>query len=77
MSFADFAAYGIPVVSALVGWGTNVLALHMTFEPIEPWGRPPWFGWQGIIPANAVRMALGGGAALGVLVGLAQASFLS
>lgn len=53
-----FWLYGsIPVISALVGWGTNVLALKMTFYPLEFRGKPPHFGWQGIIPAKAVKMA--------------------
>ncbi|MGB0839074.1 MAG: DUF445 domain-containing protein [Chitinophagales bacterium] len=47
----------IPLVSGLVGWGTNVLALRMTFYPTEFWGLPPFFGWQGIIPAKAGVMA--------------------
>jgi len=50
--------YGsIPVLAALVGWGTNVLALKMTFYPLEFVGVRPWFGWQGIIPAKARKMA--------------------
>lgn len=47
----------LPVMSALVGWGTNWLALKMTFYPLEPIGWPPWFGWQGIIPSKAAKMA--------------------
>ena len=47
----------IPVMSALVGWGTNVLALKMTFYPVEFVGVPPIFGWQGIIPSKAEKMA--------------------
>lgn len=48
---------GIPLMSALVGWGTNVLALKMTFYPLEFIGVPPWLGWQGIIPSKAAKMA--------------------
>jgi uncharacterized membrane protein YheB (UPF0754 family) len=47
----------IPVVSAIVGWGTNVVALKMTFYPLEFKGIPPYLGWQGIIPAKAESMA--------------------
>lgn len=47
----------IPIVSALVGWGTNVLALKMTFYPIEFKGLFPPLGWQGIIPSKAEKMA--------------------
>jgi uncharacterized membrane protein YheB (UPF0754 family) len=46
----------IPVVSALVGWITNVIALKMTFYPIKYFGIRP-FGWQGIIPSKARKMA--------------------
>jgi len=46
----------IPIVSGIVGWGTNVLALQMTFYPLEYAGIRP-FGWQGIIPSKAKKMA--------------------
>ena len=46
----------IPVISALVGWITNVLAIHMTFYPVEFVGIRP-FGWQGIVPSKARKMA--------------------
>ncbi len=46
----------IPVISAIVGWMTNVLAVKMMFAPIDFVGV--WkIGWQGIVPANAARMA--------------------
>ena len=49
----------IPVVASLIGYGTNVLAIQMTFLPLEYIGfyeaafRQCGFslGWQGIIPA--------------------------
>jgi uncharacterized membrane protein YheB (UPF0754 family) len=56
----------IPWVAGLVGYVTNVLALEMTFYPVEFWGielfrlkNEPWglFGWQGIIPTKAEKMA--------------------
>ncbi len=54
-------AYGpyllIPFISAFVGWITNVLALRMTFHPVEYVGLGPWIGWQGIIPSRAASMA--------------------
>ena len=60
MTFSDFVSYlpylTIPLVSALVGWITNVLALKMTFYPIKYVGIRP-FGWQGIIPSKARKMA--------------------
>lgn len=60
--------YGtIPLVAALVGWGTNAIAISMTFYPLEFVGccpsvqlyGMPIFGWQGIVPANCKRMAEG------------------
>jgi uncharacterized membrane protein YheB (UPF0754 family) len=56
----------MPWISGFVGWMTNVVALEMTFGPLEFWGwelwrfgDQPWglFGWQGIIPAKAEKMA--------------------
>lgn len=50
--------YGlIPIISSLVGWITNILALRMTFYPLEFTGIPPYLGWQGIIPSKAGVMA--------------------
>lgn len=46
----------IPIVSALVGWVTNVIAIRMTFYPLKYVGIRP-FGWQGIIPSKAKKMA--------------------
>ena len=46
----------IPLISGLIGWFTNWLAIRMTFYPIEYVGVRP-FGWQGIIPSKARRMA--------------------
>lgn len=47
----------IPLFTALVGWGTNRLAVWMLFEPVSPLGRPPWLGWQGVVPRKAEKMA--------------------
>jgi len=47
----------IPVISAIVGWFTNVVAIKMMFRPVEFFGIPPYLGWQGVIPANALRLA--------------------
>ena len=50
--------YGlIPIISGWIGWITNILALRMTFYPIEFYGIPPYLGWQGIIPSKAGVMA--------------------
>lgn len=48
----------IPVVAAVIGYATNWLAVRMTFRPLEFVGIRPWFGWQGIIPSKARKMAL-------------------
>lgn len=47
----------MPFVAALIGYVTKIVAIHMMFEPIEFVGRKPYFGWQGIVPRNAARMA--------------------
>lgn len=49
--------FAIPVISGLVGWGTNALAIHMTFYPVEFVGIRPFLGWQGIVPSKAAKMA--------------------
>ncbi len=46
----------IPFISSGVGYLTNWLAIKMTFYPIEYRGIRP-FGWQGIIPSKARKMA--------------------
>ncbi len=52
-----FLYLSIPITSAFVGWITNVLAIKMTFYPLEFFGIPPYIGWQGIIPSKAVKMS--------------------
>lgn len=47
----------IPVIAALIGWTTNWLAIKMTFYPLEFVGKRPIWGWQGIIPSKARKMA--------------------
>ncbi|HUO85834.1 MAG TPA: hypothetical protein VM617_00470 [Thermoanaerobaculia bacterium] len=47
----------IPFVAAVVGWATNWVAIWMTFRPLTFRGIRPIFGWQGIIPAKAGKMA--------------------
>ncbi|MCC5814162.1 MAG: DUF445 family protein [Leptospira sp.] len=47
----------IPFTYGFVGWITNWVALKMTFYPLQFWGIPPYFGWQGIIPRKAHKMA--------------------
>lgn len=47
----------IPVIAAVIGWVTNWLAIKMTFYPLEFIGIRPIWGWQGIIPSKARKMA--------------------
>jgi uncharacterized membrane protein YheB (UPF0754 family) len=48
----------IPLISALIGWGTNWLAFKMIFWPVEFVGyRPLYLGWQGIVPKRIHIMA--------------------
>lgn len=64
---ADFVAnpwvyLSMPVISAFVGYITNVVAIKMMFRPIEFLGItvknwPNILGWQGIIPRRAPHMA--------------------
>lgn len=56
MNLDSIFLLSIPIIAALVGWLTNKLAVYMTFYPLEYTGKPP-FGWQGIIPSKAHKMA--------------------
>eukprot|EP01138_Halocafeteria_seosinensis_P014505 gb/GECG01014808.1/.p1 GENE.gb/GECG01014808.1/~~gb/GECG01014808.1/.p1 ORF type:complete len:465 (+),score=43.75 gb/GECG01014808.1/:1-1395(+) len=48
----------IPFIAGITGWITNVMALHLTFYPLEFVGwYKPFLGWQGIIPSRAKEMA--------------------
>lgn len=47
----------MPVVAALIGWVTKLVAIRMMFEPIEFVGWKPYLGWQGIVPRRAATMA--------------------
>ena len=50
----------IPFISGIVGWGTNFIAIKMTFYPLDFKGvklGPIPLGWQGIIPSKAKKMA--------------------
>lgn len=47
----------IPLISAIVGYVTNFLAVKMMFYPIEFVGIKPFLGWQGLIPAKRKEMA--------------------
>jgi len=47
----------IPFIASLIGWVTNWLAIKLTFYPLEFVGIRPFFGWQGIIPSKARKVA--------------------
>lgn len=50
----------IPLVAGLIGWFTNMVAIKMTFYPLEFFGIKLGrlkIGWQGIIPSKAPKMA--------------------
>ncbi|MDT4939629.1 MAG: hypothetical protein QOG80_3300 [Pseudonocardiales bacterium] len=47
----------IPVVAAVIGYVTKLVAIRMMFRPIEFVGIKPYLGWQGIVPRRAARMA--------------------
>lgn len=58
----DFRAHiwlylSLPLISAIIGYVTKVVAIQMMFRPIEFFGIKPWFGWQGIVPRKAEKMA--------------------
>ncbi|WP_158882193.1 DUF445 domain-containing protein [Amycolatopsis anabasis] len=46
----------IPLVAALIGYVTKLVAIRMMFHPLDFVGVKP-FGWQGIVPKRAARMA--------------------
>ncbi|MFE3001622.1 DUF445 family protein [Nocardia sp. NPDC059246] len=47
----------MPIVAALIGYVTKLVAVEMMFRPLEFVGIPPYLGWQGIIPRYTPRMA--------------------
>ncbi len=48
----------MPVTSGIVGYVTNVIAIKMMFHPLEFFGiKPPYLGWQGIVPSKCAKMA--------------------
>lgn len=60
---ADFQAdmwlyISIPFISGIIGYVTKVVAIQMMFSPMEFVGIKPFFGWQGIVPRKAEKMAM-------------------
>ncbi|GAA3936645.1 DUF445 domain-containing protein [Litoribacillus peritrichatus] len=47
----------MPLIAGFVGYITKVLALEMMFLPVEFKGIKPYFGWQGVVPRKADKMA--------------------
>ncbi|HEY3353426.1 MAG TPA: DUF445 domain-containing protein [Polyangia bacterium] len=59
---ADVSAHwwiyvSMPFIAAAIGYVTKLVAIRMMFQPINFVGVRPWFGWQGIVPRRAARMA--------------------
>jgi len=55
---ANWVLYAsMPIVAAIIGYTTKVVAIRMMFEPIEFVGWKPYLGWQGIVPRKAAAMA--------------------
>jgi uncharacterized membrane protein YheB (UPF0754 family) len=59
---ADFRTHwwvyaSMPVMAAVIGYVTKLLAVQMMFKPLEFKGIPPYLGWQGMIPRRAGKMA--------------------
>ncbi len=55
---ADMWLYiSIPIISGVIGYVTKVVAIQMMFAPLEFVGIKPIFGWQGIVPRKAEKMA--------------------
>jgi uncharacterized membrane protein YheB (UPF0754 family) len=60
--FADLQQHfwiyvSMPFVAALIGYGTKLIAIRMMLQPLQFIGIRPYFGWQGIIPRRAEKMA--------------------
>ncbi len=58
----DFKAHwyiyiSMPIIAALIGYVTKIVAIEMMFRPLEFFGIKPFLGWQGIIPRKAAIMS--------------------
>ncbi|MGH3437911.1 MAG: DUF445 domain-containing protein [Sciscionella sp.] len=47
----------MPIIAAVIGYLTKLVAIRMMFNPLEFRGKKPILGWQGIVPRRAGRMA--------------------
>lgn len=62
ITMADFKEHwwlylSMPIIAAIIGYATKIVAIKMMFEPIEFFGIKPFLGWQGIIPRKAAIMS--------------------
>jgi uncharacterized membrane protein YheB (UPF0754 family) len=48
----------MPLTYGFIGYLTNIVALWMTFYPVEFRGIPPYIGWQGIVARRSGALAL-------------------
>ena len=58
MEGIDPIVFAIPFIAGFIGWFTNWLAVKALMYPVKFVGIPPVFGWQGVMPKNAVEMSL-------------------
>ena len=57
----------MPVIAAMTGYFSKMLAVEMIFRPLKFIGIwPPYLGWQGVVPRKAEKMA---GTAADLLLG--------
>ncbi len=69
---AEFKAHlwtylSMPLIAAMTGYFSKMLAVEMIFRPLEFIGiKPPYLGWQGVVPRKAEKMA---GTAADLLLG--------
>ena len=47
----------MPLIAAVIGYVTKIVAVRMMFQPLEFVGIKPYLGWQGVIPRKAEKMA--------------------
>jgi uncharacterized membrane protein YheB (UPF0754 family) len=47
----------MPIIAAVIGYVTKLVAIEMMFRPLEFVGIKPFFGWQGVVPRRAAKMA--------------------
>ena len=52
-----FLYLSMPVIAALIGYTTKLIAIRMMFRPLTFIGKEPYLGWQGIVPRKAASMA--------------------